>query len=219
MRNRYFLYLFLYLAFSPVSAQTSELENDSSDIAIPEFLLIYEKNLDILKREMQPYDTRLAEIYNTLGIEYQEIGHHERAILFLKQSHQINRVNYGLYHIGHIKTLDDMFYSYRELNDWENVNNTYEHMYWLYKRNMDKYDVKWIPFLKSFYQWQLTAYWLRISGDSANHHWWRQKDIYEQLKTIIENISGNAELTNCFLREKNKDEPCTQEIMQAGNNS
>ena len=116
---------------SEVKSRTTEL--DLTEVPEPilnelqELIGSYEENIKSLRFKLAPYDSGLAEQTHSLGLMYQEDGNHEQAIKLLKETLLINRINIGLYNVGHLEIIYKLILSYGRLKDWENVNNMFEY--------------------------------------------------------------------------------------------
>jgi tetratricopeptide (TPR) repeat protein len=205
---------------SEVKSRTTEL--DLTEVPEPilnelqELIGSYEENIKSLRFKLAPYDSGLAEQTHSLGLMYQEDGNHEQAIKLLKETLLINRINIGLYNVGHLEIIYKLILSYGRLKDWENVNNMFEYIYWLHNRNLDKYDFEWLPFLKNYYRWNWRAYYVD-TGETREHHEWRRRRTYDRISEIIEKFTGSNELTDCFIVERNNDGICTIQVIQLRN--
>lgn len=181
------------------------------DDELVQIIANYQKDINLLLKDEGPYASELGEQLLGLGLIYQLAGVHKNAIGAFKQAFLIQRVNSGLYSLEHTKVIELLLKSYQALGDWQNVNNAYSHLYWLYSRNLKIEDPRWLPVLKRLYAWHLRAEFLD-TGENAMEHMEVAQTVYDHGHQIIKDLTNDRQLADCYLESSNANDDCNNKV-------
>ena len=118
----------------------------------------YEEQVHRLESQYDAYHAGLSEAKTGLALAYQQEGNHEEAISSLETALQINRVNYGLYHVNKIPLIEHLIVSYSATGNWPAVEDRYYTLMQLYSRNFDHNDLELLPGLAKLIKWHMFAF-------------------------------------------------------------
>jgi tetratricopeptide (TPR) repeat protein len=118
----------------------------------------YQEQVDRLQSQYDAYHAGLSEAKTGLALAYQQEGNHEEAISSLETALQINRVNYGLYHVNKIPLIEHLIVSYSATGNWQAVEDRYFTLMQLYSRNFDHNDLELLPGLAKLIKWHMFAF-------------------------------------------------------------
>ena len=197
----------------PVVVAEDKLET-SAKADVEATIRSYEKNIDAMRLKYAVYDQELGQHLLGLGLAYQTNGNHKKAIRILRETHLINRINLGLQSPQHLKLIELLFESYWKLEDWEGVDKTLAHMHWIYRRNYEKHDPRWLALLRRLYRWHTQAYYLETDKYDV-HHQGMARDMYDHSRAILIAVIGTDELTTCYLEESSQDKTCARAIARS----
>ena len=213
-KHYYFPGLFsLMVIFSPgaVSNTADDIQADNSETEItsaeeniqpdnskldPAF--VAEKKRDIanyerIAQELEStggvYEVQLSEILLDLGETYQSLELHTEALKTLNRSLQITRVNNGLYSLDQLSILEKMIESNKAIKDWEEVDKSYAHLYWISKRNYGDFDTRLLPVIERLGKWHLHAYNKDVDGRPFLHLV-EAEGLYTKALSIVESQHG-----------------------------
>jgi tetratricopeptide (TPR) repeat protein len=124
----------------------------------PNSIRDYEEQVHRLESQYNAYHAGLSEAMTGLALAQQQEGKHKEAIPSLERALQINRVNYGLYHINKIPLIEHLIVSYSAVGDWQAVEDSYYKLTQLYSRNYDQFDIELLPGLAKLIRWNMFAY-------------------------------------------------------------
>ena len=105
----------------------------------------YQDRIRQLEAEHGVYDSAIAEALLGLGMAYKDMKNHSEAVDTFKRALQISRVNNGLQSLEQLPYLEFLIQENAALGNWEEVNNDYHYLFWLYKRNFGDNDPRLLP--------------------------------------------------------------------------
>ncbi len=127
----------------------------------PELLSIaeqYEQQIARLESEYGAYDARLGEQLLSQERVYQQLKDHTRALEALKRAHHIKRVNDGLQNLGQVPILQNITESNIALRDWDAVDQNFDQLLWIYRRNYADGDPELLKIYDQVGRWKIQAY-------------------------------------------------------------
>jgi tetratricopeptide (TPR) repeat protein len=127
----------------------------------PELLSIaeqYKQQIARLESEYGAYDARLGEQLLSQGRVYQQLKDHTRALEALKRAHHIKRVNDGLQNLGQVPILQNITESNIALRDWDAVDQNFDQLLWIYRRNYADGDPELLKIYDQAGRWKIQAY-------------------------------------------------------------
>lgn len=127
----------------------------------PELLSIaeqYKQQIARLESEYGAYDARLGEQLLSQGLVYQQLKDHTRALEALKRAHHIKRVNDGLQNLGQVPILQNITESNIALRDWDAVDQNFDQLLWIYRRNYADGDPELLNIYDQVRRWKIQAY-------------------------------------------------------------
>lgn len=125
----------------------------------------YQDDISNLESEEGVYGNGLVEKLASLGLSYQYLGQHNKAIEVFKRAIHVNRVNDGLYSEGQVQILQRQIASHIALGQWKDVSEKYGYLYWLNSQNYGKDDPRMLSTFDQLSSWHLRAYSMRFGKD------------------------------------------------------
>lgn len=144
----------------------------------------YQARIDDLESRYGAYHADLSEAALGLGVAQQLEGNHEEAVSSLQRAVQVNRVNYGLYHVGKIPMIERLIDSYVAMEDWEAADDTYYTLMELYARNYQNTDVVLLPALAKLVKWHLFAYGAGFDEVPLRHVVLAREMLYQAINIV-----------------------------------
>ena len=133
-----------------------------------------------------------------LGLVSQEQGQQEESADAFDRALQIVRANDGLYSMKQLPILDLTIESNSLLNNWEQVANDYDRMFWLYRRNYADNDPRQLQGLKRLRRWYIEAY-NKETKRSLEDLFSSAEEVYERaLKVMWLCAEGDKRQAFCF---------------------
>jgi tetratricopeptide (TPR) repeat protein len=150
-------------AGAPLSAaEPGEAETPAADAASPAAgvpaAYEYETEIQRLEADRGAYDPQLGEQLLSLGLVYQSQEQHGDAVKALKRAMYIRRVNAGLYDMGQVPILNEIIQSDIASQDWEDLDQAYEQLLFIHRRNFEPGDPRFLPILDTVGAWKVRAY-------------------------------------------------------------
>jgi tetratricopeptide (TPR) repeat protein len=118
----------------------------------------YETEVQRLETDGGAYDPQLGEQLLSLGLVYQAQEQHEDAVKALKRAMYIKRVNNGLYDMGQVPILNEIIESDIASQNWEDLDQAYEQLLFIHRRNFEPGDPRFLPILDQVGAWKVKAY-------------------------------------------------------------
>jgi tetratricopeptide (TPR) repeat protein len=118
----------------------------------------YETEVQRLESNRGAYDPQLGEQLLGLGLVYQRQDQHEDAVKALKRAMYIKRVNDGLYDMGQVPILQEIIESDIASQNWEDLDQNYEQLLFIHRRNFEPGDARFLPILDTVGRWKVQAY-------------------------------------------------------------
>lgn len=118
----------------------------------------YEQQIARLESEYGAYDARLGEQLLSQGRVFQQMQDHTRALEALKRAFHIQRVNGGLQNLGQVPILQIITESNIALRDWPAVDQNFDQLLWIYRRNYADGDPALLNIFDQVGRWKIQAY-------------------------------------------------------------
>jgi len=118
----------------------------------------YEQQMARLESEYGPYDARLGEQLLSQGRVYQQLQDHAKAVEVLKRAFHIQRITSGLQNLGQVSILQRMTESNIALRDWAAVDQNFDQLLWIYRRNYEDGDQALLDVYSQVGRWKIQAY-------------------------------------------------------------
>ena len=176
------------------------------------FQLLTEDWLTAERKPYAEYKARITELESNegvfsyelvpellgLGLVSQEQGLRKESADAFDRALQIVRANEGLYSLKQLPILDLTIESNSLLNNWEQVANDYDRMYWLYRRNYAENDPRQLQGLKRLRRWYIEAY-NKDTKRSLEDLFSSAEEVYERaIKVMWLCTEGDKRQTFCF---------------------
>ncbi len=146
-----------------VNADSAPVDTQNFTRSIAE----YEREIQAREAEHGVYDPATGEFLLSVGLVYQNDGKHDEAVDALTRALQIKRVNEGLYSTGQLLILEQLIKSNIASANWEEVDQNYQQLLWINKRNYDAGDPRLLPVVDTVGRWKLKAYKEDLLDSSA----------------------------------------------------
>lgn len=138
-----------------------------------------------------------------LGLQMQEQDRHEEAIDYFKQARQVSRIQNGLYDETQLALVEAIIESEMELENWEAVDNHYQHAEHLYHKLYDLQDPRLEEGLGKVSRWLSYSLSARDSGDRIDKLF-RARRIYSLRLQIAEQTLAKDHPKLAYLQENIK---------------
>ncbi|WP_281556524.1 tetratricopeptide repeat protein [Thalassomonas sp. RHCl1] len=138
------------------------------------------------------YSEQIAQKLVNLGNIYQHYEKHEDAVQVYKRALHLSRINEGLYSLTQIPILEKMIESYKKRKQWEQVNDKYYYMYWLYARNFDDMDINRLDMELQIANWHLEAYAMQLLPDPTQDLIYSYS-LFDRAVNLITNTYGETD--------------------------
>ncbi len=122
----------------------------------------YEQQVARLESEYGTYDPRLGEQLLSQGRVYQQLQDHARALEVLKRAYHIQRVSAGLQNLAQVSILQRITESNIALRDWPAVDQNFDQLLWIYRRNYADGDQELLNVFGQVGRWKIQAYRERL---------------------------------------------------------
>jgi tetratricopeptide (TPR) repeat protein len=141
----------------PAEPETAATPDPGGRAAIPA-AYEYETEVQRLETDGGAYDPQLGEQLLSLGLVYQAQEQHEDAVKALKRAMYIKRVNDGLYDMAQVPILNEIIESNIASQNWEDLDQAYEQLLFIHRRNFEPGDPRFLPILDQVGAWKVKAY-------------------------------------------------------------
>ena len=142
----------------PAGAADPELRPTATTQELAAIAEQYEQQVARLESEYGPYDARLGEQLLSQGRVYQQLEDHAKALAALKRAFQIQRVNAGLENLEQVPILQRLTESNIAVRDWQAVDQNFDQLLWIYRRNYPDGDQKLLNIFDQVGRWKIQAY-------------------------------------------------------------
>lgn len=115
------------------------------------------------------YQPELAETLAGLGRVYLDLGDLEAAEKSFRRALHTSRVNDGLYNSNQLPILDQLIDVNTVTGDWADLDQSYNYLYWVSKRNYGADDPRLLPVIDRIGRWHLQAYTSTADGQPLQH--------------------------------------------------
>ena len=157
----------------------------------------YEQRIAQIESSRGVYDYELVSELISLSFHLQEQVHHADAVKVIQRALQVVRVNEGLYSTRLLPLIDLLIESNSKLEEWKQVANSYDMMYWLYRRNYEENDPRQLHTLKRLRRWYIESY-NKDTGRSLEDLFSSADALYTQGLNIMSACTGNKRQSLCF---------------------
>lgn len=166
----------------------------------------YQSDISDLESEEGVYGNALVEKLTSLGLSYQYLGQHNKAITVFKRAIHVNRVNDGLYSEGQVQILQRQIASHIALGQWKEVSKKYGYLYWLNSQNYGKNDPRMQPTFDQLSRWHLRAYSMRFGKDriAITEHLITAHHFIERSIELLEQSESSPEREQKLIKELNE---------------
>ena len=168
----------------PINAHTQAQVNLTRSIAE------YEREIQAREAEHGVYDPATGEYLLSVGLVYQNDGKHDEAVDAFTRALQIKRVNEGLYGTGQLLILEQLIKSNIASANWEEVDQNYQQLLWINKRNYDAGDPRLLPVVDMVGRWKLKAYKEDLLDSSAISTIGESEKLFRDTIVILERQYG-----------------------------
>mgnify|MGYP006427008691 CR=1 FL=1 len=157
----------------------------------------YTERILEIETEEGPFSPSLSEHLVGLGMAYSELDQEEEALQAYQRALLINRSNQGLHNLGQKPILERIIEAHETLGRHEALNDNYNYLLWLYRRNYDREDPKLLPALIRVAAWKLKAF-AREPDESSIDHLFDAEQLFKQ---SIDIVQANPEMDPLTARE------------------
>ena len=166
----------------------------------------YHEQISSLESDEGVYGNALVEKLSSLGLSYQYLGQHNKAIDVFKRAIHVNRVNDGLYSEGQVPILQRQIASHIALGQWKDVSQKYGYLYWLNSKNYGKDDPRMLATFDQLSRWHLQAYSMRFGKDriEVTKHLITAHDYIERSIALLEQNQNEPNAEQKLIQELNE---------------
>ncbi len=157
----------------------------------------YEQRIAQIESSRGVYDDEIVPELIGLGFLFQEQKNYADASRVIQRALHIVRVNEGLYSTRQLPIIDLLIESNSKLENWKQVADSYDRMYWLYRRNYEKNDPRQLHALKRLRRWYIESY-NKDTGRSLKELFSSAETLYAQGLKIMLACTGNKRESLCF---------------------
>jgi tetratricopeptide (TPR) repeat protein len=118
----------------------------------------YEQQVAQMESQYGAYDPRLGEQLLSQGRVYQQLQEHAKALEALKRAFHIQRVTTGVQNLGQVPILQRILESNITLHDWPAVDQNFDQLLWIYRRNYADGDQQLLDVFNQVGRWKIQAY-------------------------------------------------------------
>ncbi|WGL18128.1 hypothetical protein PVT68_07480 [Microbulbifer bruguierae] len=176
-----------------IEAASKPLEKPKRQLRPSQAADEYRQRIEDLEAEHGAYGAGIDEQLMGLGSALQRAGAHEEAISQFRRAMLINRVNEGLYSLNQVPMVERMIESQLVLNQWEDVNDNQEYLFWLHAKNFGEKDPRMLPIINQLSSWHLQAY-VDEKGATLFEHLINATNMYQLAVDIISQNFGANDL-------------------------
>lgn len=183
---------------------SGEIDAHSQDVLENWFTMSRRQSEEYLQRIHQIESSEGAFSYELvpeligLGLLHQEQANHAESADAFQRALHIIRVNDGLYSISQLPVLDLLINSNSALQRWKQVADSYDMMYWLYRRNYAEIDPRQLQVIKRLRRWYVESY-NKDTGRTLDELFTNAEGLYDQgLKIMLACTGGNKRQSLCF---------------------
>lgn len=154
----------------------------------------YEQAIGEIESDSGAYGLGMGQQLDALGVAYQQLGKHTEAIDIFKRAIHLTRIHEGLYTHSQLPMVQRQINSLMMLNQWDEVSNRYQYMYWLNTVTFGEDDPRMLPSLYQLSKWHLQAYAMNFgsSREEIANHLIKAHDMIEKSIMLLEK-QGNEE--------------------------
>jgi len=171
-------------------ASEADAAESEIDPQIEQTIKRYASEVQRLESESGAYNNDLVEQLIGLGLAYSDAEKHAEALKIYQRALHINRVNHGLHSLDQIPILERVIESNTAMKDYNQLNNNYSYMLWVYKRNYPENDLRMLPVLDRIAEWHLDAFNKTLVPESLGHLV-VAANLYNESLEIIKLVEGD----------------------------
>ncbi|MBF8269655.1 MAG: hypothetical protein HW386_1364, partial [Gammaproteobacteria bacterium] len=188
MRYRLFFCFSLVLSCIPVRAQETAAAQanpvqDTSATTTDSSVLKYLDQITEQEKLHGAYDPQLSEQLLGLGLLYQNLEQYAEAGKVLNRALHIRKVNDGLESMTQAPILKALIGVNTAARNWEELDQNYHGLLWLYQRNLKSDDPAFLPVILAVGRWKLEAY---TNGLVSDNRAFILNDLVEMFRTTVE---------------------------------
>ena len=158
----------------------------------------YEHRINEIEANGGVFDGAMLPELIGLGILHQEQLNHEEAANAFQRALYIIRVNEGLYSTKQLPVIDFLIEINASRQEWKQVADSYDMMYWLYRRNYADDDPRQLQGVKRLRSWYIESY-NKKTGRSLEQLFTSAETLYKQgLKIMLNCTDGDKRQTLCL---------------------
>lgn len=157
----------------------------------------YKQHITELESQTGAYAYQLGPTLISLGLLQQEAGEHDEAAKAFQRALHIIRINDGLYSPKQLPLLELLIETNSAIDEWREVANNHDMMYWLYKRNYHMNDPTLLPVIKRLRRWHIEAY-NKSTDRSLAEHFDAADELQAHAVDIIRTCTGDKQEARCL---------------------
>jgi len=157
----------------------------------------YEERIKQIESSRGAYDYELVPELIGMGFLFLEQTDQAGAANVFQRALHIVRVNEGLYSTRQLPLIDLLIESNSKLQEWKKVADSYDRMYWLYRRNYAENDPRQLQTLKRLRRWYIESY-NKNTGRSLDELFSSAEALYIQGLRIMLACTDNKRQSLCF---------------------
>lgn len=158
----------------------------------------YEHRINEIEANGGVFDGAMLPELIGLGILHQEQLKHEEAANAFQRALHIIRVNEGLYSTKQLPVIDFLIESNASRQEWKQVADSYDMMYWLFRRNYADDDPRQLQGVKRLRSWYIESY-NKDTGRSLEQLFTNAETLYKQgLKIMLNCTDGDQRQSLCL---------------------
>ena len=157
----------------------------------------FQQHISELESETGAYGEQLAPALLSLGLMQREAGNVSEAIVAFERALQLIRINDGLYSPKQLPIMELLVETNLASNKWKEATDSLDTMYWLYNRNYERNDPRFLPIIKRLRQWHIDVY-NKETERSLKQHFRMAETLYDHAIEIIETCTADRQQALCF---------------------
>lgn len=146
-----------------------------------------------LETELGPYDAELGEQLLSLGLANQTAREYDQAAEVLDRALHIRRVNSGLHDLGQVPILEELIKSNIGGENWDALDQNYQLLLWVYRRNYQESDPRFLPVVDRMGRWKLQAYKDNLLKQSGATTIQEAESLFDDTADLLEDQVGETD--------------------------
>ena len=153
-------------------------------------IIKYKREIQKLEADYGPYDNRVGENLLSIGTSYHFNGQYEEARIALNRALQIKRISEGIHGLSQLAVLEQLITTNIAAANWEELDQNYQLLLWVHKRNFEVDDPKLLPVIDKVGRWKLKAYSENLLDVSSADTIGESEKLYKDTIKILESQYG-----------------------------